>query len=248
VRIDLNADVGEGSSTDAELIRLVSSVNICCGAHAGDEATIRRTVELARASGTAVGAHPGYPDREGFGRRPMDMTPAALEASIVEQIRLVAGISRDQGVALTHVKPHGALYTQAADDPELAALICRAVLEAAPGSWLVGLAGSALVDAARESGLRVAEEAFADRAYESDGRLRSRTLPGALLSDPARAAAQAVSIARDGRIDIDGGDSLSVRADSLCLHGDTPGAPDIARAVREALASAGVEIRAFSAA
>jgi UPF0271 protein len=248
VRIDLNADVGEGSPTDAVLIPLVSSVNVSCGAHAGDEPTIRRTVELARASGTAVGAHPSYPDREGFGRRPIDMIPTALETSIVDQIRLVARICADQGVALTHVKPHGALYNQAADDPQLAALVCRAVLEGAPGTWLVGLAGSALVHAARESGFRVAEEAFADRAYESNGRLRSRTVPGALLTDPARAADQAVSIVRDGRIGIDGGGWLSVRADSLCLHGDTPGAPAIARAVREALASAGVEIRAFSAA
>lgn len=242
LRVDLNADVGEGSREDETLTPLVSSVNICCGAHAGDEATIRRTVGRAIASGAAIGAHPGYPDREGFGRRPMAMSAEELEASLLEQIRLVMTIAAEAGAAVVHVKPHGALYNGAARDPGLAGSVARAVHAASPELILVGLAGSELLAAGRACGLEVAREAFADRAYEGDGSLRSRELPGAMLGLPAEAAAQAVAICRDRRVAAWDGTKVSIEADTICLHGDTPGAADRARAVRTALEAAGVEV------
>lgn len=242
--IDLSADVGEGATGDAALIPLMSSVNVACGGHAGDEATMARTVELARAAGAVVGAHPGYPDREGFGRRALPIPASELEASLVEQIRLLGRVAAGLGVAVAHVKPHGALYNAAVNDAALAGLVARAVRAAAPGAALVGLAGSALVEAGRAAGIPVLAEAFADRAYEPDGRLRSRSLPGALLDEPVAAAAQALSIARDGLVRALDGSWVPVRADTLCLHGDTPAAPALARAVRSALEAAGVVISA----
>lgn len=253
MRIDLNADVGESlgpwpMGDDDRLVPLVTSVNVACGAHAGDPATIERTVRLAARNGVAVGAHPGYPDLVGFGRRDLDMAPDELEASIVYQVGAVAAFARAEGVELRHVKPHGALYNRAARDPVVAAVIARAVRRVAPASVLVGLAGSGMLDAGRAEGLAVAAEAFADRAYEADGSLRSRRLDGALLQGPEAAAAQAVSIVRDGVVRSHAGTDVAVRADTLCIHGDTPGAATIAAAVREALEGAGVTVAALRAA
>lgn len=247
MRIDLNADVGESlgpwsMGDDARLIPLVSSVNVACGGHAGDPLTIERTVRLAAGHGVAVGAHPGYPDLVGFGRRDLDMTAEDLEASVMYQVGAVAVFARAAGVPLRHVKAHGALYNRAARDPAVAASIARAVRRAAPDSVLVGLAGSVMLEAGREEGLAVAAEAFADRAYEPDGSLRSRRLDGALLGRPEEAAAQAVSIARDGLARTREGRAVAVRAETLCVHGDTPGAPEIAAAVRAALESAGIVV------
>ena len=247
MRIDLNADVGESlgpwpMGDDAGLIPLVSSVNVACGSHAGDPSTIEQTVRLAVGHGVAVGAHPGYPDLVGFGRRELDMTADDLEASIVYQVGAVAAFARAEGVELTHVKPHGALYNRAARDPLVATSIARGVRRAAPASILVGLAGSALLEAGRAEGLAVAAEAFADRAYESDGSLRSRRLDRALLTDPPAAAAQAVSIVCDGVARSVDGRDVPVVARTLCIHGDTPGAADIAAAVRSALEAAGVVV------
>jgi UPF0271 protein len=190
----------------------------------------------------AVGAHPGYPDLAGFGRRDLDMTADELVASIVYQVGALAAFARDAGTELRHVKAHGALYNRAAADPATAAVVARAVGRVAPDAVLVGLAGSALVDAGRAAGLRVAAEAFADRAYESDGSLRSRRLPGALLGTPELAAAQAVSIARDGRVVSWDGAEIAIDADTICLHGDTPGAAAYAHAIRSALGAAGIEL------
>jgi 5-oxoprolinase (ATP-hydrolysing) subunit A len=243
VQIDLNADVGEGAGQDEALIPLVSSVNVACGAHAGDEATIRRTIELAQAHDVAVGAHPGYPDRAGFGRRPMALETAELRSSIVDQVRFVLSIARDLGQRLGHVKPHGSLYNRAARDRGLAELVAGAVEDVSPELTLVGLAGSQSLRAARAISLPVAAEAFADRAYEVDGSLRSRDLPGAVHSDPAQAAQQALSIVRDHRVRAWDGSWLAVEADTLCIHGDSPGAVDMARAVRKALEQAGIEVR-----
>jgi UPF0271 protein len=250
VRIDLNADVGESlgpwpMGDDEQLIPLVSSVNVACGTHAGDPLTISRTVGLAVRHGVAIGAHPGYPEIVGFGRRDLDMASDELEASIVYQVGAVAGFCRDAGVPLRHVKPHGALYNRAARDPALAATIARGVQRASSELTLVGLAGSVLIEAGRGAGLHVAEEAFADRAYEPDGSLRSRRLPGALLESPDAAAAQAVSIAVDGRVRSHDGAEVAVRADTICIHGDTPGAVDFAKAIRAALERAGVTIAAL---
>ncbi|MBA2487863.1 MAG: LamB/YcsF family protein [Chloroflexi bacterium] len=243
VGVDLNADVGEGAGTDAELMPFLSSANIACGGHAGDEGTMRATIALAARHGVVIGAHPGYPDRAGFGRLPMGIAPDLLEASLVEQIAALVAMAGKSGIAVRHVKPHGALYNEAARDLALAMVAARAVGSVSADLVLVGLAGGALLEAGRALGLRVAAEAFADRAYEPDGSLRSRSLPGAVL-DPAAAALQATSIARDSRVRTSDGTWLSIPADTLCIHGDTPGAAHIARAVRTALLEAGIEVRA----
>jgi UPF0271 protein len=247
VRIDLNADVGEsfgawGLGDDPALIPLLTSANVACGAHAGDPHTIERTVRLAAEAGVSVGAHPGYPDLAGFGRRDLEMTPAELEASIVHQVGGVLAFARDAGVELRHVKPHGALYNRAARDERVAASIASAIRRVSGGLILVGLAGSVALEAGRAAGLAVAAEGFADRAYEADGSLRSRRLAGALFEDPAEAARQALAIVREGRVRSHDGSFVAVRADTICIHGDTPGAVAIATAIRAAFADAGVEL------
>jgi 5-oxoprolinase (ATP-hydrolysing) subunit A len=248
--IDLNADVGESFGAwrigqDEELIPLVTSVNVACGFHAGDPVVIESTVRRAAAAGVAVGAHPGYPDLQGFGRRAMDVPPAELEAAVLYQVAAVAGIARAAGTELRHVKAHGALYNGAARDPSIARPIARAIRRISADLVFVGLAGSVMVAVARQEGLRVAEEAFADRAYLADGSLLPRDQPGALLPGPNETAEQAVSIARDGRVRTVDGGWLDVHAGTICLHGDTPEAADRARAVRAALAAAGIEVRAL---
>ena len=251
-RIDLNADVGEGlgpwpRGDDERLIPLVTSANVACGAHAGDPLTIERTVASAVRHGVAVGAHPGYPDLVGFGRRDLEMTPAELRASVIQQVAGVAGFARAAGVTLTHVKAHGALYNRMARDAATADVVARAVAAVAPQAVFVALAGSVALDAGRAAGLRVAAEAFADRAYERDGSLRSRQLDGAILSTAEEAAAQALSLARDGRVRAHDGTELAVRADTICIHGDTPGAAAYATAVRVALEGAGVTVAGLTA-
>jgi UPF0271 protein len=246
-QIDLNADVGESfgpwsMGDDERLIPLVSSVNIACGAHAGDPATIARTVRLALAHGASIGAHPGYPDLAGFGRRELDMAADELEASLIVQIGAVQAVARSQGATVRHVKPHGALYNRAARDIDLATVIARAIEKLDPGLVLVGLAGSASLDAARAANLAVRAEGFADRAYESDGSLRDRRLAGAIL-DPAAAASQAVSIARDRSVTTGDGRRVPIEADTICIHGDGPDAVATAAAVRAALAAAGIDVR-----
>jgi 5-oxoprolinase (ATP-hydrolysing) subunit A len=246
--IDLNADVGESYAAwtmgdDAALLPLVTSANVACGAHAGDPLVMARTVALARRLGVSVGAHPGYPDRDGFGRRDLPMTGEELRATVLAQLGALDAIARAAGVTLRHVKPHGALYTNAARDPALAQLIADCVRHVSPALVLVGLAGSALLDAGRAAGLAVAAEAFADRAYEPDGSLRSRRHHDAVHHDPAAAAAQARDLVVDGRVRAHDGTWVPVHADTLCIHGDSPGAPAIAAAVREALAAAGVVVR-----
>ena len=245
--IDLNADVGESlgpwpMGEDERLIRLVSSVNIACGFHAGDPATIQRTVALAVAAGASVGAHPGYPDLVGFGRRDLAMSAEDLEAAIVYQVGAVAAFARSAGVELHHVKAHGALYNRAAEDSTVAETIARAVRRCSPDLVLIGLAGSALLDAGRHAGLAVGSEAFPDRAYEPDGSLRSRRLPDSVLTDSALIAERAVAMARDGVVVAVDGSTLRIAADTLCLHGDTPGAAAHAAAVRAAFEAAGIGI------
>jgi UPF0271 protein len=242
--IDLNCDIGEGfgawgAGADAELMPLITSANIACGFHAGDPATIRRTIDLAKQHGVAVGAHPGYPDLQGFGRRAMDLSPPEIEDAVLYQIGAVYGFARGAGVPLAHVKPHGALYNRAVKDREVAEAIARAVHRFDAELILVGLAGSALVDAGRALGLPVAREAFADRAYAPDGSLQSRKLPGSVLADPERVLEQALGIIRDRRASTSAG-SVVVAADTLCLHGDGPHALALAHALRAGLERAGV--------
>ena len=249
VRIDLNADVGEGFGPwslgeDEALIPLVTSVNVACGLHAGDPLTIERTIRIAVEHRVAIGAHPGYPDLAGFGRRAMDLSPAEIEATVIYQVGAVATFARSAGAELRHVKAHGALYNRAARDRAAAAAIARGVRRCGRDLVLVGLAGSALLDAGSEAGLEVAAEAFADRGYEPDGSLRGRGHPDALLDEPEDAAAQAVSIVTDGSVRAVDGSTVRVAADTLCIHGDAPGAAARARAVRSALEAVGVRVAA----
>jgi 5-oxoprolinase (ATP-hydrolysing) subunit A len=246
--VDLNADVGEGfgpwpMGDDERLIPLVSSVNVACGFHAGDPITIERTVRLAVAAGAAIGAHPGYPDLAGFGRRALAMPAPELEAAILYQVAAVAAFARDAGAELHHVKPHGALYNVAARDEALAAAVARAVRRWSTEVILYGLAGSRLIEAGLAAGLTVAAEAFPDRAYEADGSLRPRTAGGAVLGDSAEIAARAVVMARDGQVVATDGTVVSIEARTLCLHGDTPGAAEHADAVRAALDRAGIQVQ-----
>lgn len=246
--IDLNADVGESGTgltdgTEEALIEQVTSVNVACGGHAGDDRTMAAVIELALRHGAAIGAHPAYPDRANFGRIVMPIEPAALEASLREQVDSLDRLARRAGAVISHVKPHGALYNRAAENPAVAASIARA-LEAWRGRiHLVGLAGSLMIDIWRRAGYAVLAEAFADRRYEPDGRLRPRSHADALLPAPEEAARQALGLALHHRALTHDGREVSVLADTLCIHGDTPGAPAIARAVRRALAEAGVPVR-----
>jgi UPF0271 protein len=241
VRIDLNADVGEGSD-DEPLFPYLSSVSVACGGHAGDPQTMARTIEAAGRFGLAVGAHPSYADREHFGRRELVLSWQEVQKIVEEQIRVLDRIARKQGVLLVHVKPHGALYNQAARDPSLAQAIARAVRQVDPALALVGLAGSALLIAGRSEGLAVFAEAFADRRYREDGTLAPRSAPGAVIEDPEAAAAQATAIARGSEILTVEGKRIQVRADTLCLHSDTPGALGIVSSVRRRLEADGVDI------
>ena len=247
MRIDLNADVGEGFPDDEAVIGAVSSVNVACGGHAGDAATIAATIELARRSGASVGAHPAYPDRAGFGRRELDIEDEALEASLIDQVQAVARAAAEFGVPLAHVKPHGALYNVAARDPSVALVVAHAVRAVSPGLVVVGLARSPGLAAVAASGLRIAAEAFADRRYEGDGRLRDRRHEDALVADPADAARRAVDLARAGRVGAVDGSVLGLHPDTVCIHGDAPGAGERAVAVRAALDAAGIEVRPFTA-
>ena len=243
--IDLNSDLGEGAGTDTQLMPLISSANIACGGHAGDESTMSATVKLARRYSVAVGAHPGYPDRENFGRDPIAMDADELSEEIARQIRALRHIDPD--LKISHVKAHGALYNQAWHDKAIAKAIVAAVKKVFTSHTDVALfaaPNSALAEAALGAGLRVVREGFADRAYERDGTLRSRKLAGALHTDPKVAAKQALSFVRDGGVHAHDGSFLKMAVDTLCIHGDTPGAPAIAAAVREALAGAGVKVRA----
>jgi UPF0271 protein len=251
MEIDLNCDMGESFGrytlgTDETLMPHITSANIACGFHASDPLVMDRTVRLARENGVAIGAHPGFPDLQGFGRRDMQLSPEEAEATILYQIGALAGFARAAGADLVHVKPHGALYNQAARDRALAEAIVRAVARFSRELIVVGLANSEIVEAALEAGQPVAREAFADRAYEADGSLRSRRLPGAVLHDPAQAAEQAVRIARDGLVVAWGGQEVPVEAETLCVHGDTPTALTIVQAIRQALGQAGVDVAALA--
>jgi len=252
MRIDLNCDLGEsfGAYTigdDEALLPLITSANIACGYHAGDPQVMARTVRLAVQHGVAVGAHPGFPDLMGFGRRAMQLTAEEIETCVLYQVGALAAFARAAGVPLVHVKPHGALYNLAAGDAAIAAAIARGVASFSRDLIFVGLAGSqAMAEAAQSAGLRFAAEAFADRLYNPDGTLQSRRIAGSLITDPARAAAQAVRIARDGLVLAHDGTQVAIHADTLCLHGDNPAALANAQAVRQALAAAGIEVWALA--
>ncbi len=243
MRIDLNCDMGEsfGRYTlgqDAAIMPHITSANIACGLHAGDPMVMARTVRLAKQHGVAAGAHPGWPDLQGFGRRLMSLSAMETEAFILYQLGALAAFVSAEGLELTHVKPHGALYNQAAKDGELAAAVAGAVQKFSKDLILVGLAGSALIEAGAELGLRVANEAFPDRAYNPDGTLLARGLPGALLESPEQVAAHALALAREGVIY----NGRQVRVETLCVHGDHLHAVENARLIRGVLEAEGIVI------
>jgi UPF0271 protein len=244
--IDLNCDVGEGAGLDERILPLVSSANVACGFHAGDPATIRCTVRLAKRFGVAVGAHPSYPDRLGFGRRAMAASPEEVQDDVTYQVGAVLGFCRAEGVPLVHVKPHGALYNAAAQDRALAEAVCQAVRSIDPALIVVCLAGSPMVEVARGLGLRCAEEAFADRGYTLRGTLVPRTQPGAVIEDPERVAERVATLARERRLLSVEGSPVAVSADTVCLHGDTPGAVELAAAIRGRLDREGVAVRSLA--
>lgn len=239
ITIDLNCDLGELSGSDADLMPYITSANIACGFHAGGPAIMQATVRLAKQHGVNIGAHPGWPDLQGFGRREMSFSGEEVEALVLYQVGALAAIARAEGMELRHVKPHGALYNQAAVNAVLAESVARAVKRFSRDLILVGLAGSSLVECARGIGLSAASEAFPDRAYNPDGTLMPRNLPGAVLHDPAAVAANAARLAREG---IRLGEK-TVLPDTLCLHGDNATAARNARLVRKALAEAGIAVR-----
>ncbi len=281
IRIDLNCDMGElpeaiADGTQEALLRSITSANVACGGHAGDERTMKTTIEQALRAGVAIGAHPGYPDRENFGRLELKMPAEAVADSVYEQVRTLAEIAATCGAKLVHVKPHGALYNQAVKNRELAAAIAEGVKKAVAAEnvaaalrrcpvprrgvaaalrrcrclsenvVLVGLAGSPMLDVFREAGFAVAAEAFADRRYEPDGTLRSRKFDDALIRHPAEAAQQALSITQRGVVVAHDGTEVKLSAQTICIHGDTPGAPQIAATVARTLREAGVTVCALS--
>ena len=249
--IDLNCDMGElpeaiADGTQEALLRSITSANVACGGHAGDERTMRTTIEQALRAGVAVGAHPGYPDRENFGRLELKITAEAVANSIYEQVRALAEVAAKCGTKLVHVKPHGALYNQAVKNRELAEAIAKGIAKFSKDLVLMGLAESPMLEVFRQAGFAVAAEAFADRRYEPDGTLRSRKFENALIRDPAETAKQALSIAQRGIVTAHDGTEVKVSAQTICIHGDTPGSVQIAAAVARTLRDAGLSVSAFA--
>ncbi len=247
--IDLNCDMGESfgawtMGNDFAILDHVTSANIACGFHAGDPLTMMRTVKAAFDKGVQVGAHPGFPDLVGFGRRNLQVSPAEAHAMVVYQVGALAGVARALGGRLNHVKAHGALYNMAARDAALADAIARAVRDVDAELIMFGLAGSELIAAAERAGLRHASEVFGDRSYQADGSLSARGKPGAMIEDAEVAAAQVKRMVTEGRVRSMQGQDVEVRADTLCIHGDQPGALSFARRIRDELAAAGVAVRA----
>ncbi|HEV7278078.1 MAG TPA: 5-oxoprolinase subunit PxpA [Devosiaceae bacterium] len=241
-RIDLNADLGEGAGDDAALLEIVSSVSIACGGHAGDPDTMRATLRAAKSRGVTVGAHPGFADREHFGRRRLVLPPEELDAQIRGQVRLLVEMAEEEGAGVRYVKLHGALANMAAEEPAVAALAFAAVEGLVKNLAILAIDNSAQVEVAEALGFPVIREAYADRAYWPDGSLVPRTEPGAVLHDPGLIAERALRLARFGELVAADGGIIRTEARSLCIHGDTPEAVAIARAVREALDRAGVEV------
>jgi UPF0271 protein len=246
MQIDLNADLGEGCDNDEMLLTLVSSANIACGWHAGDANTMRQSVRWAIQNHVAIGAHPSFPDRENFGRSAMQLPPEEIISGMLYQLGALDAIVRAEGGHMVHVKPHGALYNQAAKDAVLANAICAAVRTFNPELALFGLAGSELISAAKQAKLTAIEEVFADRAYNADGSLVSRTLPGAMIEDEAQAIAQTISLVKDKQVTALDGCIVKVNAQTVCLHGDGAHALEFARQIRARLSNERIAIRAPS--
>ena len=251
MQIDLNCDMGEGFGRyavgkDEEVMPLISSANVACGFHASDPSTMHRTVKLASEHNVAIGAHPSFPDRVGFGRREMSASPSEIRDDAIYQVGALWAFCKTEGVPLRYVKPHGALYNLAAKDIQVAAAIAVAVRSVDPRLILVCLYGSAMVTAAKEAGLQYVEEAFADRGYRRDGKLVPRREHGAVLTDPESVAARVVRMVRDGEVKTVDGIDIPLDPKTICVHGDTPGAVSMLRAIRERLEKEKIRMKAFS--
>jgi UPF0271 protein len=247
LQIDLNCDMGEipeaiADGTQEALMRSITSANVACGGHAGDEQTMRATIQQALRAGVAIGAHPGYPDRENFGRLELKMAPKEVAESVFQQVRALAQVAESCGAPVVHVKPHGALYNQAVRNRELASAIAEGVARWRRDVVLVGLAGAPMLDVFREAGFTVAAEAFADRRYEPDGTLRARKFEDALIRDPKEAGRQALGMVEREVVTASDGSEVAVAAQTICIHGDTPGASTIAAEVARTLREKGVTL------
>lgn len=248
--VDLNCDLGEsfGAYTlgmDNEVIPMITSANIACGYHAGDPLIMQKTVAACRAHGVSVGAHPGFPDLMGFGRRNIAVTPAEAKAYVQYQVGALEAFCRAEGLPLHHVKPHGALYNMAAKDLALARAICEGIHALDPRLTLLALSGSAMIDAAREIGLPVRSEVFADRGYRADGTLVPRSQPGAMIEDEEEAIRRVIRMVKDGLVTAVDGSDVPLLADSICVHGDGPQALAFVRRIRSGLLAAGIQVQAF---
>jgi UPF0271 protein len=253
MRIDINSDVGEsfGAYTignDVGLMKSITSANIAAGFHGGDPSVLRETIRMAKANGVAIGAHPGFPDLVGFGRRELNVTPREAEDFVLYQIAAVVGVAAAEGARVQHVKPHGALFNMAVRNAELSAAIARAVAAFDKSLILFGLPGSEILKAGRAAGLRVASEVFADRAYEPDGTLASRKKPGSVIHDEDTVVARAVRMVAERNVVAIDGSVVPLEADTICLHGDTPGSDVLAAKVRAGFERAGVAVKAIGAA
>ncbi|MBC6492864.1 5-oxoprolinase subunit PxpA [Flavihumibacter stibioxidans] len=241
--IDINCDLGEGTGHEAAILPLISSVNIACGFHAGNAHTMQETARLAKKFGVAVGAHPSWEDREHFGRRTMQVPPGECYALILYQIGALYAICKAEDIQLTHVKPHGALYNQAATDPDLAKAIAAAVKDFDPALVLYGMAGSLLVEAGKRIGLPTASEGFADRTYTRDGLLTPRTMHNAMITETKQAVQQAIRMIEEQTVTSADGLTIPLPVDTICIHGDGAHAPEFARALSEALTENNIRVR-----
>ena len=247
MKIDLNCDLGESFGAyklglDDQVLPYISSANVACGFHASDPVVMDKTVALAKDAGVAVGAHPGYPDLQGFGRRNMTIPPREVKAMVMYQIGALQAFCTAQGLKLQHVKPHGALYNMAGKDEALAMAVCEAIQAVDDSLILLGLSGSKMLEAADKIGLRSAREVFADRAYEEDGSLVARTKPGAMITDEDEAVARVIRMIREGRVTAVTGKDIPIRADSVCVHGDSPKALAFVQKIRAALTAEQIQI------
>ncbi len=250
MHIDINCDMGESfgpwtMGDDERVMPSITSANVACGAHAGDPGVMRRTVRAAKRHGVAIGAHPGFADLQGFGRREIQADPAEVEDLLIAQIGALAAIARAEGASLRHVKAHGALYNMAVRDRRLAGAIAGAIKAFDPSLIMLGLPNSSLIEAGAAEGLRVAAEGFADRSYERDGSLTPRSRAGAVIHDPALVVDRAVRMIRDGIVLAADGAEVPLKVDTICVHGDTPGAADLTRRIRAGLQAAGIHVRAL---
>lgn len=246
-KIDLNCDLGESFGNykiglDDEVIRHISSANVACGFHASDPLVMQKTVALAKENGVCIGAHPGFPDLVGFGRRNMSVSPAEAKALVQYQIGALDAFCKAAGVKLCHVKPHGALYNMAGKDEILAQAVCEGIFEYDSNLILLGLSGSKMIEAGKKIGLRTASEVFADRAYEDDGSLVARSKPGAVITDENLAVSRVVEMVKNGRVTSITGNEIEIKADSICLHGDGVKAVEFAKRIKEELLKNDVEI------